>query len=99
MGESGGEERAAADRLADCVFSRVAPARKIALNGFINRSIQPERAVMSYDVKYLLPEDRIPKAWYNIAADLPKPLPPPLHPGTGQPIGPADLVGRSFRWR
>ncbi len=42
--------------------------------------------------KYLLPEDRIPKAWYNIAADLPQPLPPPLHPGTGQPIGPADLA-------
>ena len=47
---------------------------------------------MSDDVKYLLPENRIPKAWYNIAADLPKPLPPPLHPGTGQPIGPADLA-------
>jgi tryptophan synthase beta chain len=47
---------------------------------------------MSDSVKYLLPEDRIPKAWYNIAADLPQPLPPPLHPGTGQPIGPADLA-------
>jgi tryptophan synthase beta chain len=46
---------------------------------------------MSDSVKFLLPEDRIPRAWYNIAADLPKPLPPPLHPGTGQPIGPADL--------
>ncbi len=46
---------------------------------------------MSDSIKYLLPEDRIPKAWYNIAADLPKPLPPPLHPGTGKPIGPADL--------
>ncbi len=43
-------------------------------------------------VKYLLPEDRIPKAWYNIAADLPKPLDPPLHPGTGQPLGPDDLA-------
>jgi tryptophan synthase beta chain len=42
-------------------------------------------------VKFLLPEERIPRAWYNIAADLPKPPPPPLHPGTGQPIGPADL--------
>jgi tryptophan synthase beta chain len=46
---------------------------------------------MTESTKYLLPEDRIPKAWYNIAADLPKPAPPPLHPGTGQPIGPADL--------
>ncbi len=46
---------------------------------------------MSDSVKYLLPEDRIPKTWYNIAADLPQPLPPPLHPGTGKPIGPDDL--------
>jgi tryptophan synthase beta chain len=42
-------------------------------------------------VKYLLSEDRMPTAWYNIAADLPSPPPPPLHPGTGQPIGPGDL--------
>ncbi|MCC7167954.1 MAG: TrpB-like pyridoxal phosphate-dependent enzyme [Rhodospirillales bacterium] len=42
-------------------------------------------------VKYLLDESRIPKNWYNIAADLPKPPPPVLHPGTGQPVGPADL--------
>jgi len=47
---------------------------------------------MSETVKYLLSEDRIPKAWYNLAADLPVPLPPPLHPGTGQPIGPDDLA-------
>ena len=47
---------------------------------------------MSESVKFLLPEDRIPKAWYNIAADLPQPLPPPLHPGTGQPIGPGRFV-------
>ncbi len=46
---------------------------------------------MTESTKYLLPEDRIPKAWYNIAADLPAPLPPPLNPGTGQPIGPDDL--------
>jgi tryptophan synthase beta chain len=47
---------------------------------------------MTDSVKYLLPEDRIPRVWYNIAADLPKPLPAVLHPGTGQPIGPADLA-------
>ena len=41
--------------------------------------------------KFLLDEERIPRTWYNIAADLPVPLPPPLHPGTGQPLGPADL--------
>ena len=42
--------------------------------------------------KFLLGEDRIPRAWYNIAADLPVPQAPPLHPGTGQPIGPGDLA-------
>ncbi len=47
---------------------------------------------MSHQVKFLLPEDRIPKHWYNIQADLPKPLPPVLHPGTLQPIGPDDLA-------
>ncbi|MFM1941212.1 MAG: hypothetical protein RI897_194 [Verrucomicrobiota bacterium] len=47
---------------------------------------------MSDSVKYLLDETRIPKSWYNIAADLPKPLPPVLHPGTQQPIGPEDLA-------
>ena len=43
-------------------------------------------------IKYVLSEDRMPTAWYNIQADLPVPLPPPLHPGTGQPIGPDDLA-------
>ena len=47
---------------------------------------------MSDTYKYLLPEERIPRAWYNITADLPAPPPPPLHPGTGQPIGPDDLA-------
>lgn len=46
---------------------------------------------MSDQVKYLLDESRLPKAWYNIAADLPQPLPAVLHPGTGKPIGPGDL--------
>jgi tryptophan synthase beta chain len=47
---------------------------------------------MNDTVKYVLDESRIPKTWYNLAADLPKPLPPVLHPGTGQPIGPGDLA-------
>ena len=41
--------------------------------------------------KYYLPEDKLPKNWYNILADLPVPLPAVLHPGTKQPIGPGDL--------
>ena len=46
---------------------------------------------MSEALKYQLGEDRIPKSWYNIVADLPPP-PPVLHPGTGQPIGPDALA-------
>jgi tryptophan synthase beta chain len=42
--------------------------------------------------RFVLDESQIPRAWYNIAADLPEPAPPVLHPGTGQPIGPADLA-------
>jgi tryptophan synthase beta chain len=43
-------------------------------------------------LKYTLDEKHIPTHWYNILADLPKPLPPPLHPGTKQPLGPDDLA-------
>ena len=42
--------------------------------------------------KFVLDESRIPRAWYNIAADLPVAPSPPLHPGTHQPIGPDDLA-------
>lgn len=44
------------------------------------------------DTKIFLSEDEMPTHWYNILADFPKPLPPVLHPGTGQPIGPDDLA-------
>ena len=47
---------------------------------------------MDDKVKYLLDESDLPKFWYNIAADLPSPLPAVLHPGTLQPIGPDDLA-------
>jgi tryptophan synthase beta chain len=47
---------------------------------------------MTDTIKYLLPETEIPKTWYNLMADLPSPPPPPLHPGTKQPIGPDDLA-------
>ena len=47
---------------------------------------------MDESVKYLLSEDRIPKYWYNIAADLPSPAPAVLHPGTKKPVGPDDLA-------
>lgn len=43
-------------------------------------------------IKYLLNETDMPTAWYNLAADFSEPLPPVLHPGTGQAIGPDDLA-------
>jgi len=42
--------------------------------------------------KILLDEDQLPTQWYNLVPDLPSPPPPPLHPGTLQPVGPADLA-------
>jgi tryptophan synthase beta chain len=47
---------------------------------------------MSDTVKYLLDENQLPRCWYNLAADLPRPLPPVLHPATQQPITPDDLM-------
>jgi tryptophan synthase beta chain len=42
--------------------------------------------------KIVLDERDLPTHWYNIVPDLPTPPAPPLHPGTGQPLGPADLA-------
>src|SRR3954470_23613774 len=49
-------------------------------------------SAMGETVKYILDETRIPRDWYNIIAALPEPPAPPLHPGTLQPCGPADLA-------
>jgi len=42
--------------------------------------------------QFLLSQNDIPKEWYNVAADLGEPLPPPLHPATQQPCKPEDLA-------
>jgi tryptophan synthase beta chain len=42
--------------------------------------------------RVLLSASEMPTAWYNLQADLPEPLPPVMHPGTRQPIGPDDLA-------
>ena len=47
------------------------------------------------DKKLVLPEKEIPRQWYNVQADLPNPLPPPLNPATGQPITP-DMLAPVF---
>jgi len=46
----------------------------------------------SESTKILLDESELPRQWYNIQADLPTPLPPPYHPQTLKPLGPADLL-------
>jgi tryptophan synthase beta chain len=55
------------------------------------KSIEKRRIIMK-QVKILLEDKEIPKQWYNIVADLPTPMKPPLHPGTGQPVTPDDLA-------
>ncbi len=47
---------------------------------------------MSDTIKYVLNERHLPRVWYNLQADLPRPLPPVLHPATGRPIVPEDLA-------
>ena len=47
---------------------------------------------MAGQTKILLDESEMPRQWYNIIPDLPEPPPPPLHPGTREPVGPEDLA-------
>jgi tryptophan synthase beta chain len=46
---------------------------------------------MTRNTRFDLEQADIPSAWYNLNADFPEPLPPPLHPGTKQPIPPEAL--------
>ncbi len=50
--------------------------------------------MVSKDERYTFPldENDIPTQWYNVIPDLPEPPPPPLHPGTHEPVGPEDLA-------
>ncbi len=42
--------------------------------------------------KILLSESEMPTRWFNLMPHLPKPLDPPLHPGTHQVITPNDMA-------
>jgi tryptophan synthase beta chain len=46
---------------------------------------------MSRITKIVLTEDEMPRQWYNLAADLPHVMPPPVHKD-GTPAGPDDLA-------
>ena len=43
-------------------------------------------------IRWTLPSDRLPEAWFNVVPHLPAPLEPPLHPATREPVGPDDLA-------
>ena len=47
---------------------------------------------MTNSKKIILEENEIPREWYNIQADMPNKMLPPLHPGTKNPVGPEDLA-------
>jgi tryptophan synthase beta chain len=47
--------------------------------------------------KFILDEEKMPTKWYNILPDLPEPLPPVLHPATGNaPLFPMALIMQEF---
>ncbi len=46
---------------------------------------------MNENTRYILNEEDIPYAWYNILADSPVKMPPVLHPGTKEPVTPDFL--------
>ncbi len=46
---------------------------------------------MSQQTRFTLSQKDIPSRWYNLNADFPEPLPPPLHPGTKEPLPPEAL--------
>src|SRR6187551_3930632 len=56
------------------------------------RENDDDRGMSDEPTKILLSESEMPRRWYNIVPDLPSPPPPPLHPGTLQPVGPDDLA-------
>jgi tryptophan synthase beta chain len=43
-------------------------------------------------MRWTLPPDQVPQAWFNVAPQLSEPLQPPLHPATKEPVGPDDLA-------
>ncbi|MCS7199765.1 MAG: TrpB-like pyridoxal phosphate-dependent enzyme [Caldimicrobium sp.] len=43
-------------------------------------------------MRVILNQEEIPKKWFNIVPYLPEPLPPPLDPKTGKPVGPESLL-------
>jgi tryptophan synthase beta chain len=47
---------------------------------------------MNKNLQFLLRAEEMPTHWYNLLPDFPEPLPPPLHPGTKQPVNLEDMT-------
>ncbi|MCC7350929.1 MAG: TrpB-like pyridoxal phosphate-dependent enzyme [Phycisphaerales bacterium] len=47
---------------------------------------------MPQTTSFVLPQSEIPTHWYNVLADVSEPLPPPLNPGTKQPVTLQDML-------
>jgi tryptophan synthase beta chain len=56
-----------------------------------DRRSVPFRSAAGHD-RITLPTSEIPRAWYNVLADLPFPMSPPISPATGQPVSPDELL-------
>jgi tryptophan synthase beta chain len=55
-------------------------------DNFEQKPNHAREAMNQNTTSFSLPQSEIPKQWYNLLADFPEPMPPPLHPGTRQPV-------------
>ena len=79
------------DRVRSIATLRRSPiSTSVTILGFEYRRVMANNA--GTPTKILLDESEMPTQWYNIIPDLPEPPPPPLHPGTREPVGPDDLA-------
>ena len=56
------------------------------------RKLMTTKKVIDKEHAVYLPQEELPTHWYNILADLPEPLPPPLDPRTLKPVSPEPLL-------
>lgn len=75
------------DKYTQTAYIKYEHYNKIDIPEFLNK-----KGEVMKTKKFLLTEQDMPRKWYNIMADMPTPMEPPLHPGTGQPAGPDDLA-------
>ena len=87
-----------------CANQPCGPFRQIGPVPFPRLRLRLDRTLLSEgksveSKRIFLSEKELPTAWYNLQADLPTPLPPPLHPGTKQPLSARPIWSRFSRRR